>query len=385
MITEKKATDCCGCTACASICPRNAISMKPDPLGFLYPSVDESICIHCGMCERVCAFHDHYDQSLNLPHPLAFAARHKKAQEMAKSRSGGAFIAISDLILDEGGVVYGVGYTDHFRVVHKRARTKTERDEFRGSKYVQSDLTGVFRQVKKDLENGLTVLFSGTPCQTAGLGSYVGRKLREKLLLVDIVCHGVPSPHLWRDHVQWLENKYSGKCTAINFRDKSMYGWAAHRETYCFKGNRIVTSDEWTHFFYMHIMFRRSCETCRYTNTKRPSDITLADFWGWEKSDPKFNLDDKGCSLVLLNTAKGVTVWRNCQNDMNTIPIDRMEDCMQPSLQHVISVNPKMRQAFENAYIRHGFPYILKKYGRKSLWNTLIRIKRKIKRILSAQ
>lgn len=231
-ITDK--SQCCGCTACASICAHDAITMQPDALGFLYPVVDKDKCVDCGLCEKVCAFNDHYDTSLNLPKPDAYAARHKDMKEVETSRSGAAFIAISDYVLENGGVVYGAGYTDHFRVVHKRATTKEERDEFKGSKYVQSDMNTVFRQVKKDLKDGLAVLFSGTPCQTAGLHSYVGRKLREHLILVDIVCHGVPSPYMWRDYIAYLEKKQGDKICWVNFRDKQKFGWKAHHETFKF-------------------------------------------------------------------------------------------------------------------------------------------------------
>ena len=235
MIQINNPADCCGCTACASICAHDAITMKPDALGFLYPEVDKEKCVDCGLCEKICAFNDKYDTSLNLDKPLAYGARHKDMNEVETSRSGAAFIAISDYILEEGGVVYGAGYTDHFRVVHKRATTKEERDEFKGSKYVQSDMTGVFRQVKKDLRDGLTVLFSGTPCHTSGLNSYVGKRLREKLFLVDIVCHGVPSPYMWRDYIAYLEKKQGSPIVWVNFRDKQKYGWAAHHETFKFK------------------------------------------------------------------------------------------------------------------------------------------------------
>ena len=153
-----------------------------------------------------------------------------------KSRSGAAFVAISDYIIDNGGVVYGAGYNDHFRVAHKRATTKNERDEFRGSKYVQSDLTGVFRCVRDDLKNGLTVLFSGTPCQTAGLNAFIGKTLRRNLLLIDIVCHGVPSPYIWRDYIEFLEKKHGEKIIVVNFRDKEKFGWRAHRESFIFSG-----------------------------------------------------------------------------------------------------------------------------------------------------
>lgn len=234
MIQIKDKADCCGCTACASICPKDAITMEPDTLGFKYPNVDLSKCIDCGLCEKVCAFNENYDKSLNLKEPEIYAARHKDMHEIETSRSGAAFIAISDRILEKCGVVYGAGYADHFRVVHKRATTKEERDEFKGSKYVQSDLNGVFRQVKKDLKEGLTVLFSGTPCQTSGLASYVGKKLRENLILVDIVCHGVPGPYMWRDYLDYLEKKQGSKICWVSFRDKQKYGWAAHKETFKF-------------------------------------------------------------------------------------------------------------------------------------------------------
>ena len=235
MIRINNPADCCGCTACASICTHNAISMQPDSLGFLYPKVDETICVDCDLCDKVCAFNDNYDTSCNLKEPLAYAARHKDMSELETSRSGAAFIAISDYILEQGGVVYGAGYADHFRVIHKRATCKEERNEFKGSKFVQSDMNTVFKQVKKDLRDGLMVLFSGTPCQTAGLNSFIGKKLRANLFLVDVVCHGVPSPYMWRDYLTYLEQKQGSPIVWVNFRDKQMYGWGAHHETFKFK------------------------------------------------------------------------------------------------------------------------------------------------------
>lgn len=233
-ITDSK--DCCGCTACASICTHDAIKMEPDGLGFLYPKVDESKCVECGLCEKVCQFNDNYDKTLNYPTPIAYAARHKDVEEIMKSRSGAVFVALSDYILEQGGIIYGAGYKDHFRVAHKRATNKTERDEFRGSKYVQSDLRGVFKLVKEDLKNGMTVLFTGTPCQTSGLNAYVGKKLRQKLILVDIVCHGVPGPYIWRDYIAFLEKKQGKKIIVVNFRDKALFGWRDHKESYLFEG-----------------------------------------------------------------------------------------------------------------------------------------------------
>jgi len=240
MIDIRNPQDCCGCTACASVCVHDAIKMTPDALGFLYPIVDKEKCVDCGLCEKICAFNDDYDRSMNLPSPDVYGVRHKDMEEIMKSRSGAMFVAISDYVLEHGGVVYGVGYEDHFRVVHKRATTKYERDEFRGSKYVQSDMKDIFRQVKEDLKHGRTVLFSGTPCQTSGLNSYVGKKLRVNLVLIDIVCHGVPSPYIWRDYLAYLEKKQGDVICEVNFRDKEIFGWRAHHETFKFKLGETV-------------------------------------------------------------------------------------------------------------------------------------------------
>ena len=380
-ITDK--SQCCGCTACASICVYDAITMQPDAMGFLYPAVDRDKCVDCGLCEKVCAFNDHYDTSLNLPQPDAYAARHKDMREVETSRSGAAFIAISDYVLENGGVVYGAGYTDHFRVVHKRATTKEERDEFKGSKYVQSDMNTVFRQVKKDLKDGLTVLFSGTPCQTAGLNSYIGRKLRERLILVDIVCHGVPGPYLWRDYIAYLEKKQGDKICWVNFRDKQKFGWKAHRETFKFV-NMGGGKMSFTYLFYRHIMFRHSCGVCPYTNTRRPSDITIADFWGWEKTDPDINKDDKGVSLILVNTKKGREIFDAIKDRMTVIPA-KLEDCLQPNLLHPSAIHSK-RMEFERNYEHKGFEYVMKKYDqdhwKKKFRKFAGRVKRKIKKIL---
>ncbi|WP_455667554.1 Coenzyme F420 hydrogenase/dehydrogenase, beta subunit C-terminal domain [Phocaeicola sp.] len=357
-ITNKE--QCCGCSACASICSHDAITMKNDGLGFLYPVVDVDKCVECGLCENVCAFNDNYDRNLNLAQPLAFAVRHKNIHEIETSRSGAAFIAFSDWILAQGGVVYGVGYTDHFRVVHKRAMNKDERDEFKGSKYVQSDLGTAFRQVRKDLKNGLLVLFSGTPCQTSGLCSYIGKRLREKLYVIDIVCHGVPSPYIWRDYLDYLEKKEGKRIVSVNFRDKSRFGWKAHRESFLFDDHNTYTYT-YTYTYYQHIMLRHSCAVCHFTNLCRPSDVTIADYWGWERTSSDFNADDKGCSLVLCNTEKGKVWFEQIKGDVYSIPA-KLENVMQAHLAKPSDIHPK-RMEFEMDYIHNGLVHALKKFG----------------------
>lgn len=342
MIQIKDKADCCGCTACASICPKDAITMEPDTLGFKYPKVDLDKCIDCGLCEKVCAFNDNYDKSLNLKEPEIYAARHKDIHEIETSRSGAAFIAISDYILENGGIVYGVGYKDHFRVAHKRATTKEERNEFKGSKYVQSDLDGIFRQVKEDLKQGNTVLFSGTPCQTAGLNSYIGKKFRENLVLVDIVCHGVPSPYIWQDYLTYLENKYKSKIIKVNFRDKSRIGWSGHIESFVFANKNKVELDVFKYLFGKNIMLRSSCGSCVFTNFNRPSDITIGDYWGWEKISKDFNDDNKGCSLLFINTIKGQILLNKISNNLFLLKSDK-EKSVQPNLESPSVLDKKIQ------------------------------------------
>lgn len=304
MILYTNKADCCGCSACMTVCPHDAISMIPDDLGFLYPEIDSEKCVECGLCKTVCSFNSNYCKKDNFEKPIAYAVRHKDITEVDTSRSGAMFIALSDWILDNGGAIYGVGYVDHFRVVHKRATTKEERNEFKGSKYVQSDMNSTFKQVKADLEAGITVLFSGTPCQTSGLRSSLLNTDVKNLFVCDIVCHGVPSPYIWRDYLLYLETKYKNQILKVNFREKTKFGWSAHKESYDFS-NKHVYANFYTNLFYEHITLRHSCGICHYTNLQHPSDITLADFWGWEKTDANLNLDDKGISLVLVNTTKG--------------------------------------------------------------------------------
>lgn len=381
MIKITNPADCCGCTACANICQHKAICMEPDALGFLYPNVDESKCVECGLCERICQFNDNYDCLLNLPHPIAYAVRHKDINEVMKSRSGAAFAAISDYILEQGGVVYGVGYKDSFRVVHKRAITKVERDEFRGSKYVQSDLMGVFPLVKEDLKKGMIVLFSGTPCQTAGLNSYIGKKLRENLLLVDIVCHGVPSPNIWKDYIAYVEKVNKERIACVKFRDKENFGWSDHKESFVTESGKRISDRLFTDLFKKHIMFRHSCGVCHYTNLVRPSDITLADFWGWRKNVPDMNDDDKGVNLVLLNTEKGKNIFDTVCPKMD-VRIVNIENSLQPNLQYPSRINPK-REAFERDYKRNGFEYVIRRYNHDGvLFQTKKNIKLFLKKII---
>ena len=360
MIKITNPEDCCGCTACASICSKEAITMQPDALGFLYPVVDKEKCIDCGLCEKVCSFNHNYNKTYNLEQPIAYGARHKEIKKVEGSRSGGAFIALSDYILENNGIIYGAGYTDNFQVIHKRATTKEERDEFRGSKYVQSNLGRTFRLVKQDLKDGKTVLFSGTPCQTSGLRSYIGKALEKNLILLDIVCHGVPSPYIWKEHLKYIEEKTAKKITGVSFRNKKLFGWKDHKESYEFdnSGKHTYINNLYTFLFYKHIMFRQSCKKCHFANITRPSDITLADFWGWEKTDKEINVDNKGVSLLLINTAKGLSLFEKISNNLNYIEAE-ISNCLQPNLKSPSHIHPK-RDKFEKDFKEKGYNYVIK-------------------------
>lgn len=360
----KNLYDCCGCTACEFVCGHSAIQMLPDKEGFLYPIINQDLCVDCGLCKKVCTFQNGYDTPNNFDKPKAYAVRHKNKLELETSRSGGMFVAISDYVIDNGGAVYGTGLTDGFRVVHKRATTKLDRNEFRGSKYVQSDLSDVFVQVKADLKAGLMVLFTSTPCHTAGLYAFLRNINVEKLFVCDIVCHGVPSPLIWNDYLSYLNHKYKDQIIKVDFRDKEC-GWSAHSESFEFVRRKKVISQTYTHLFYQNIMLRPACEHCKYTNLRRPSDITLADFWGWEKVSATFNSDNKGVSLVLVNTPKGESVFNLARHSIDYIE-SSLEDSMQPNLVRPSQISP-LRAEFWRDYDESGFLSVAKKYGNLGL------------------
>lgn len=379
MIQIQDKRNCCGCTACASICNHDAIRMQVDEMGFKYPVVDVAKCVECGLCEKVCAFHEHYDTTFNFQEPFVYAVRHKNYDEIKTSRSGAMFIALSNYIFGKNGVVYGVGFADHFRAVHKRVTNREDCKDLKGSKYIQSDLEGIFRAVKKDLADGLLVLFSGTPCQTSGLRSFLGKNNKENLYLCDIVCHGVPSPKVWADYLDYLEAKEHRLITMANFRDKER-GWKDHFESFVFQGGKKIFTRTFTDLFYKHLVLRPSCGACKFTNLKRPSDITIADFWGWEKAVPGFNDDDMGCSLVLVNTPKGGWLFKHVLPEIHAIQTDFTHG-MQPNLRHPSVFSPQYGRFWQD-YQRKGFGFVVKRYGDRGIRHKISQFKRKVKRII---
>jgi Coenzyme F420-reducing hydrogenase, beta subunit len=374
-----KKENCCGCTACLNICPKSAIVMKTDQKGFLYPFILKEKCIECGMCKKVCSFQNGYDTSSNFEMPYVYAIKHKDEIVRMNSTSGGAFTAISDFVLKQGGVVFGAAFDNNMNVIHQTAKNSAERDKFKGSKYVQSDLNNIFHEVKELLLDNKYVLFTGTPCQVSGLNSYLGGIRTDRLILCDIVCHGTPSPLLWKEYVSKISMKYNKKIISYLFRDKRI-GWHGANVTAVFDDFKKITNDifikAYSNLYFADFITRECCQNCKYTNLHRPSDITIADFWGIEKSMPDFD-DNKGISLVLVNTPKGQNLFETIRQDLE-VRESNPSDCLQPQLQYPNKPSPR-RDAFWKDYFAHGYEYIIKKYAQYTLMN---RTKQRIKTIL---
>lgn len=215
--------ECCGCGACFQICPKHCITMEEDDEGFLYPKINTSICIKCGRCDDVCPYQHHEERSEGMQ-PLAYGVVCKDEKRMRYSSSGGAFPVLAEYIVKNGGIVYGAAFSeDFFSICHIRIADKNNLHLIYGSKYVQSDTGNAYDQAKNDLEQGKTVLFSGTPCQISGLKSFLKRDY-EKLICVEIICHGVPSPFVWRRYLSYISNKISATVRKVIFREKSIRG-----------------------------------------------------------------------------------------------------------------------------------------------------------------
>lgn len=297
--------DCSGCHACFNVCPVHAISMRADKEGFLYPSIDEKVCIHCGLCGRVC-------QILNKRKPIGqipvetYACMNRNEEERMKSSSGGIFILLAKYVIAQGGYVFGAAFNERMELRHTYSHTVEGCKAFMGSKYVQSRIGTSYGDAKKLLNAGKLVLFSGTPCQIHGLKLYLQREYKN-LITVDLACHGVPSPLVFARYVEELECKYQGKMEDFSFRSKEP-GWKHFSSRVCFDNGKVYQRqhgyDSYMKGFLGNIDLRPRCYQCANKGDNRYADITLGDYWGVEGKNPEID-DDKGISVALIYTGKG--------------------------------------------------------------------------------
>ena len=329
-------SQCTGCTACASSCPRQCIQMKEDKAGFLFPEmVRKAECIACGICEQVCPV---LKIKCEKAGTTAYAIFTKNDSIRLQSSSGGVFSELSGVILRDGGDVYGASYDEDGTVRHIRIDEERNLEKLRGAKYSQSILENSFQMIKDSLEMGKKVLFSGLPCQVAGLKSFLKRDY-ENLFCVDFVCHGVPSPMAWEKYIQYRsQSDCEGTLPiSINLRNKES-GWSHYSYSVEFSypnGSRYLcknNSDLFMRFFVGNYISRESCDDCHFKGYDRVSDITLGDFWGIWNVEPEMD-DNKGTSLVLTHTSKGENILK---------VIERKIKCKKVSLEQAASGNPSI-------------------------------------------
>jgi len=361
---------CTGCAACNAICAVGAISMVENDRGFRIPIIDCDRCIECGACTRVCpqqkttVYPEYIDSE-------AIIAQIKCKEVLSKSQSGGMFYAIAQTILDSQGVVYGAVLENNVEVRHVRVDSLHGLQAIQGSKYIQSDIQHVYKCIEQDIKKERLVLFAGTPCQCDGIRHYLKTKeLNDKYLyLVDLICHGVPSPALWRDYVQTEERINKMQITNVVFRDKTL-GWTTYFERFSYRDSSQQTKEIFKCIFGSNICLRQSCYTCPYANLKRVGDISIGDAWSTDRSQ-QYKPDSGGLSLVLPNTPKGQALL---EKTYGLIEYEKkpLKDFMQPNLkqpsQYLGSVD-----LFWCAYHRFGFRFVRFVYGENTFISKVCR------------
>ena len=308
--TVKPRGVCTGCGACVSVCPRGAVRMERDAEGFLYPAVDPALCVGCDLCEKRCPAGTAFPGE-----PSAFRGYNTKEEVRARSSSGGVFSALAERTLKKGGAVFGAVFSEGFAVEHVGAVSRDGVLPMLGSKYVQSSAADALRDAARLLGRDTPVLFSGTPCQIAGLYALLGEARPERLLTVDFVCHGVPSPGVFASYLDWLEREHGAAVEAYSFRDKRR-GWKDFSAAARFGDGReyaaAQTEDPFLLGFLRNLYLRPSCHACTaLRHGGHAADVTLADLWGARELWPEED-DDRGLSLVFANTDKGRGALREC-------------------------------------------------------------------------
>lgn len=362
---KKDKEACCGCSACVGICPVKCIRMTADEEGFFYPVIDSERCIHCGACEAVCPVEKNRNLDASSDTSAVFTAytAYSKTEECRLcSSSGGIFSLLAQKILSSGGIVYGAAMSEDCKSV-RHISVASEKDlwALQGSKYVQSDLENIFLDVKKQLIAGKIVLFSGTPCQIEGLKSFL-QKDYERLICVDMICHGVPSPMVWERYLCALEKKYNSRAVRVSFREKR-FGWRMYSLSVVFENNRkyrkILKEDLYGQAFLQNLILRPSCHACAFKKLNRMSDITLADSW---KNPSNIKDDDRGLSLTLVHTDKGRLLLDSIKDGMALDKIDSVT-AIKGNTPMYRSSNPHSKRAeFFDRWEQNDINVLFRKY-----------------------
>lgn len=357
---------CKGCGACALGCPEKAIVLKAHRDGFCYPYVNEQLCTHCGKCRRICP--DHRQIPPTEDH-LIYGCKCKSEEIRQRSTSGGLFYLLAEQIAAQGGCIYGVVLDDGHKARHICAESIEDVLPMQGAKYVESDLGECFQKIREQLASNRPVLFSGTPCQVAGLKAYVGE--HPALYTVDIVCHGVASPRVFEKYIHSLEK--DGPISDFHFRNKAT-GWHTSSVSYCQNGKIQMQSmgqNPYTKLYFRGLISRESCHSCQYASFDRCSDVTIGDYWGIEKNFPEFD-DNRGISLVILHSEKGKRLFDKIQFGVDVLLTDR-EHCLQPQLESPAPKNPN-RDMLMLDLEKYDFDTLFRKYYVISNKNSFIRI-----------
>lgn len=370
MINVTNKYNCCGCNACAQKCPKQCISMQEDGEGFLYPKVDLERCIDCHLCEKVCPC---LNQEASMTPFVCYAAKNVNEEIRMQSSSGGTFTAISENIIAQGGVVFGARFDDCWQVVHSCVETHEGLAILRGSKYVQSKIGDTFKSAESLLKKGRKVLFSGTPCQISALYHYLSKEY-ENLLTIEVVCHGVPSPKIWREYLQTLK---IGDIGFISHKDKTT-GWRNYSFTVKNTSGKVIftekaSDNKYLMAFARNLTLRPSCFSCPTKAGKSQADITIADYWGIEHFFPQLD-DNKGTSFICCNTLKGKNIIE--QLELGRWVADYSSSIPYNSCIAYSTSEPVNRKQFWATYQKEGIKALLTL--KKNHSNILLKIIRKI-------
>ena len=340
IICNKK--ECVGCTACTNSCPKKAIQMIEDECGFLHPIIDQSKCIDCGLCKKVCpVLNSKSNQSIND----CYVGYAKEKIHKENSSSGGIFPIIAEKILNNKGIVIGATFDENNKLIHQAITKKEELIKLKGSKYLQSNLNNIFQFIKDNIEEK-QILFVGTPCQVAGLKSFL-RKEYDNLITIDLFCHGVPSPKLFSKYVKELEQKYNEKLINYNFRDKST-GWDTYSNKATFNNSEfkeLQSNNDYMKLFLHDVALRESCYNCKFKLGNKYSDITLGDFWGVRNFYPEM-YNKEGVSAIIVNTNKGLEIFNSISNELT------YQTC---KLEEILSENHSLEKSAVQTDKRHKF------------------------------